>query len=440
MVPTDDPPSTGDQTRREVLRGGAGLLATGIATLTAGCTGSLPPLGSPQQFGRVDVPPADPSEYRRWLPAPSAVGAGERPPYPFLFRRPGALDYPAPVRFTTPRKRLLAELDYFGVGYANYDRLLRTELGTVLAGGFDSATVTDSLTSSGYHTDGRYQGHERFVRSDVRRQAIVTDDAIVWSSRRVHERPNIEALVDAREGRVPRYHEENEAYRRLSDVIGESRMVEFIPPDGERRWTKLEGFRFDGDVAYHLMTFLYPEGMAVPEDELRERSIDRTVLTREVDNADLRIDGQLAVFEGRIPPGEGISPAEIHPPYPPQITWGFTRDDTEETITITHEAGASVPTDDLHLGFEADVADELWSIPETRPLPTVLEELKPGDSVTVNRQDIPDVSVIHPDDIDWGAEDQYAASEPRPATRIELRYAPANGYRPVFAIELEGEA
>jgi hypothetical protein len=226
----------------------------------------------------------------------------------------------------------------------------------------------------------------------------------------------------------------------LSEVIGESRMVEFIPPDGERRWTKLEGFRFDGDVAYHIMTFLYPEGMTVPEDELRERSIDRTVLTREVDTSDLRIDGQLAVFEGRIPPEEGISPSEIHPPYPPQITWGFTRDDAEETITITHHGGASVPTDDLHLGFEGEVADELWSIPETRPLPTVLETLEPGDSMTVDRQNIPDVSVIHPDDIDWDAEDQYAASEPRPAALMELRYSPAGSYRPVFAIELEGEA
>lgn len=171
MVPTDETLSTDDRTRREVLRSGTGLLAAGIATLSAGCTGALPPLGSRQQFGRVDVPAADPPAYRRWLPAPSAVGAGERPQYPFLFRRPGALDYPAPVRFTTPRKRFLAELDHFGVGYANYDRLLRTEFGTVLVGGFEPAIVVDTLTSSGYTPDGTYKGHDRFVRSDVRRRS-----------------------------------------------------------------------------------------------------------------------------------------------------------------------------------------------------------------------------------------------------------------------------
>lgn len=452
-MPAHETPSTGDRTRRGLLRDGAGLLAAGAATLSAGCAGSLPPLGTRQRFGRVDTPGADPPEYRQWLPAPAAVGAGDLPHYPFLFRRPGALDYPAPVRFTTPRKRLLSDLDYFGVGYANYARLLQTGFGTVLVGGdgFDPATVADTLTASGYAPDGRYEGADRYARSDVRRRALVTDEAVVWSSERVHPRPTVEALLDAREGRVRRYHESDDVYRQLSETVGESRMVEFVPPDGERAWTKCEGFRFDGDVAYHVMAFRYPEGMAVPEADLRRRSRRGTVLTREVDESELGVDGQLVVVEGRIPPEEGIPPEDIHPPYPPQVTWGVSRDDAAGTVSLRHEAGDTVPTDHLHLGFEVavgddlrdaldvPVGDDLWDVPETAPLPTVLEELGPGDVVTLDRENVPDVRVIPPDDIDFDAEDPYAAADLRPADRIELRYSPAGSYRPVFTVELEGE-
>ncbi|ELZ80234.1 hypothetical protein C453_19190 [Haloferax elongans ATCC BAA-1513] len=434
MVPTDDLPSNGLQTRRTVLRRCAGLLATGVTTLSAGCTAALPPLGSRQHFGRVDVPDADPPTYRQWLPAPTAVDTGDDSQYPFCFRRPQSLTSPAPVRFVVPQIRLRTELDYFGVGYTGYNRLLETRFGTVLAGGFDPTTITNTLTESGYRRDGTYREYERFSRSDVHREALVTDEAIVWASQRVHEHPNVEALVDARDGRIPRYHEENDAYRRLSEVIGESRMVEFIPPEGDRQWTKLEGFRFGDDTAYHIMSFLYPEEMEVPEADLRDRSIDSTILTREVDATDFRVDGQLAVAEGRIPLGEGYP---LPTTQPPQITWGVTRNATDQTLTFTHEAGESVATADLQ--FRADIADtsELRSLSETRPLPTDHDELGPGDSVTIDRQAIPDVEVIHADDIDWDAADPYATSEPQPATRLLLAYSPESATRPLFAIDLE---
>ncbi|ELZ79638.1 hypothetical protein C455_08637 [Haloferax larsenii JCM 13917] len=365
------------------------------------------------------------------------MDTGDHSQYAFCFRQPQSLTSPAPVRFVVPQTRLRTELDYFGVGYTGYDRLLETRFGTVLAGGVDPTTITNTLTASGYRRDGTYRGYERFSRSDVHREALVTDEEIVWASQRVHEHPNVEALVDARDGRIPRYHEEHDAYRRLSEVIGESRMVEYIPPEGDRRWTKLEGFRFDGDTAYHIMAFLYPEGMKVPEADLRERSTDGTVLTREVDATDFRIDGQLAVAEGRIPPGEGNPPT----PQPPQITWGVTRDAAAQTLTFTHEAGESVATTDLQ--FRADIADkpgEYLSLTETRPLPTDHDELTPGDSVTIGRQSVPDVGVIHVDDIDQDADDPYAARELQPATRLAVTYSSVRSTRPLFAIGLEDTA
>jgi hypothetical protein len=438
MVP-DDTPSTRDRTRRVFLRAGTGLLTAGLATLTAGCTSALPPLGARQRFGRVNVPPAADPTYRRWLPAPTAIDGFDAPEYRFLLRHPTELDYPAPVRFTTPRKRLVADLDYLGVGYADYDRLLRTPFGTVLDGGFDPAAVRATLAETGYRRDGRYAGYDVFSRPDVPRRAVLVDGAVVWSSRRVHDHPTVAALVDAHEGDRPRYHEEREAFARVTDAIGESRMVEHIPPNDVRTWTSAEGFRFDGDTAYHVRTFYYPEGETPPEDELRRRSKTGTVLTREVEDTDFRIDGQLVTVEGRIPPGEGVQPSAIDPPYPPHVTWGYSRDPEAKTVRVRHEAGESVAATDLVLSFDVARADGQWSDPVRRPLSTDLGRVSPGDAVTVDVSDVPEVTVIRPADVDPEADDPYANGESRPATRLDLRFAPDTVGPTLFSVHLEAE-
>lgn len=429
MVPNDSSP-----TRRALLRRGTAAVVTSVTATTAGCTSALPPLGSAQRFGRIDVPDADPPRYREWLPAPGAVEALDNPHYAYLLRRPGELDYPAPVRFTTPRKRLLAELDHFGVGYANYDRLLATDLGTVIEADFDPATVAETLADGGYAPTGSYGGFDLFARDDVSRRTAVGEEAIVWSSERVHALPAVDALIDARAGRVDRYHEADAGVERVTDAIGESRMVEYVPPSDERYWQKCEGFRFDGTTAYHLMVFLYPEGRTPPESELRERAVSGTVLTREVENSDFRIDGRLVTVEGRIPPGRGIDPADIDPPYPPQVTWGYRRDPDAPSVTLHHEVGEEVPTSALGYQFEADVPSDWLVLAEERPLPTDAETLGPGDAVTAPLPESPTVSAIPYDAVD------HEAAEPRPVTRLELLYGPGETRRPVFGVPLEGSS
>ncbi|AXG09365.1 hypothetical protein [Haloplanus rubicundus] len=439
MVP-NTPADDASPTRRAFLRRGAGAVAAGFVAATAGCTSALPPLGSAQRFGRIDVPDADPPRYRRWLPAPSAVDGVDAEGYAYLFRRPGALDYPAPVRFTTPRKRLLSHLDHFGIGYANYDRLLHTPFGTVLAGEFDAEAVGETLTDSGYAATGSDGDYDRFTRDDVPRRAAVGDGVVVWSSERVHDHPRIDALLDARTGRRTRYHDADAGVARLTDTVGESRMVEYVPPSDERYWQKCEGFRFDGDTAYHVMTFLYPEGRTPPESELRDRAVDGTVLTREVEHSDFRIDGRLVIVEGRIPPGEGIDPVDITPPYPPQITWGYASDTDASAVTVRHEAGDSVPTSALGYTFDADVPDGWLVLAEQRPLPTDGETLAAGDAVTLSLPATPTVEAIPHGDIDHEAANPYAAADPRPVARLELLYGPGETRRPVFAVPLEGSS
>jgi hypothetical protein len=431
MVPNDS--RAGDSTRRALLRRGA----AGLAAATAGCASALPPLGSAQHFGRIDVPDADTPRYRRWLPAPSAVDGLDAAHYASLFRRPGELDYPAPVRFTTPRKRLLAELDHFGVGYANYDGLLHTDLGTVVAADFDRDAVAETLTRSGYAPAGADGDYDLFARDDVPRRAAVGDGTVVWSSARVHASPHVEALIDARAGRIDRYHEVDAGVERLTDVVGESRMVEYLPPSDARDWKKCEGFRFDGDTAYHVVAFLFDEGVSDPERRIRERSLVGTVLTREVEHSDLRADDRLVIVEGRIPPGEGIQPADVTPEYPPQVTWGYARERDPRAVTIRHEAGDPVPADALDVQFDAEERADLYSIPESRPLRTDADRLGPGETATVDLREWPTVEVIHPDDVDREAEDAFAAAEPRPATRLSLAFAPESSHWPLFEFDLE---
>jgi hypothetical protein len=266
---------------------------------------------------------------------------------------------------------------------------------------------------------------------------VLVDGAVVWSNRRVHDHPNVAALVDAHEGTLPRYHEERGAFARVTDAIGESRMVEYIPPTDVRTWTSAEGFRFDGDTAYHVRTFCYPEGETPPEDELRRRSKTGTVLTREVEDTDFRVDGRLVTVEGRIPPGEGIRPSAIEPPYPPHVTWGYSRDPEAETVRVRHEAGESVAATDLALSFDVARTDGQWSDSVRRPLSTALDRVTPGDAVTVDVSDVPEITVIRPAAVDPEADDPFANGESRPATRLDLRFAPDTVGRTLFSVDLE---
>jgi len=409
-----------DTSRRALLRaGGAALLAS-----TAGCTTALPPVGPAREFGRVDAPPADPPRYRRALPAPGAVDGLAGEGYAAHYRRPSALDYSAPIRFLVPRKRVLADLDAFGVGYADADELLHTDLGTVVYADFDRREVARSLAESGYAPAGVHRSYDRFAREDVPRRAAVGDGVLVWTSDRVHDLPRLELLADAEAGRVARYHEEHEAVADLTDRIGESRMVELIPPvRGARDWTSVEAFRFDGETAFHVRAFAYPSADAVPEDRLRRRSVRReTVLTREVDGADVRVDGRVVTFEGRIPPRAGVAPADVDPPYPPQVTWGLDR--AADAVTVRHEAGDPVPGDALRVEFTRGPDADGLVYDDPRPLFAAGETVTPGTTATLDVADPPTVRLGDPD------------GPVRPATRAVLTYAPGDVGRPVFAFDL----
>ncbi|WP_324758981.1 hypothetical protein [Haloarcula montana] len=372
-----------ETTRREALRLAAGSLAAGTGASLSGCTSALPPLGSQLDFGRVDVPDPDEPTYRQWLPAPSRI-ADDRRHYNVLFRRPTAIDYIAPVRFAVPKKSLLTDLDYVGVDYPEYDRLLSTPFGVVLDGQFDASTVTEALADTGYGREGAYHEYDLFTRSDDPRTVALRDGTVVFASERAHGTPDIRALADAEAGRTDRYHEVSDRFARASTAIGESRMVEFRRPNEARNWLKAEAFRFEGETAYHVVTHHYPDDEAVPTDRLKQRSVQKTLLTREVDAFHYEERGQMATVAGRVPPGEGLDPATE--PYPPHAAWGGAVD--SGTVTLRHEAGETVDAANLRYELRSPAGTTVqsgapWSGTET---------VRAGDTTTVSLDGSTDVA------------------------------------------------
>lgn len=341
MVPQPTQPST-DRTRRGVIKACAVALAAGITASTSGCLSSLPPLGQKQTYGRVDVPTPDEPTYRSWLPAPTTfdhVGSH----YTVTYAQPSPIEGNEPEEFIERRGTSKTNLDYFGIGYENYGSCLQCDFGTVIEAEFGASTVADTLTRSGYEPDGSDREYDLFSRSDVSRRAAVRDGTIVWSSRRIHEHPDIEALIDTEAGERQRYHDVSPSFERISGAIGASRTVIIGPDFGsltERAELAAIGFRFADGGVYQVIDLLFREG-EVPTVEEFERGVRGVEeWTDEANAFDSGIDGRLASIGTRVPRRSGGERTPFTDP--PQVTWGASYDAEAESLTIRHEAGEAI--------------------------------------------------------------------------------------------------
>jgi hypothetical protein len=382
-------PST--RPRRSLLRAGAAALATGLATSVAGCLSGLPPLGGRQTYGRIESPPADDPAYRRWLPAPATTDL-ERDHHRLVAATPGPVTGGEPEEFLGRRAFLRSDLDYLGVGYERYDRVLDCDLGAVLEAEFDPGSVADTLLDSGYERDGTHRGFALFSRSDVRRRAAVDDGVVVWSSRRVHDAPDVEALVDAGLGERRRYHEASPGFERLSAAAGTGRQVILTPGFGDPTDAATLGadtFRFDDDAAYQVVTLLFPPGRVPSRSRLERAFRDERGLTREADVLDVAVDDRLATLEARVPlrGRRDLTPMDE----PPQVTWGASFDPDARTVELRHEAGESVDAEWLH--HDVSVPGDEGGL-ELRPLFESTRTVGPGDAATVDLRDRPDATEV----------------------------------------------
>ncbi|MFB6167952.1 MAG: hypothetical protein ABEJ43_03800 [Haloferacaceae archaeon] len=382
--------------RRDLLRGGAAALAGSLT----GCLSALPPLGGAQTYGRIDVPPADPPDYRRWLPAPGAVdGAGD---YPFVAARPGTADAGDPEEFLGRRAALVVEQDYLGVPFEAYDRFVATPYATVVEGEFGAETVADALLGGGYARDGSVRGYDLFARSDVSRRAAVRDGTVVWTSALRTDRADLEAVVETGAGDRRRYHEVSDAVAAVTEAAGASRQVLCAPELLSFHETAAYGadsFRFGPSATYQVITLRFPAGRVPSVETIERRYRAAHTWTEAAASLDAVVDGRTATVEARVPrrSAESLSPVED----PPQVTWGASHDAERRTVTFRHEAGD--PVDAGILWGDVDTERRPGEVTETA-LFSGSDRVGPGDTGTVDLHGVGDPThasvVVIPDPAD----------------------------------------
>lgn len=372
MVPRSTRPSN-ERTRRKFLQTGALVLLTAS---TAGCLSSLPPLGPRQAYGRIDVPPADGPAYRRWLPAPSTADS-----HYVVYGEPAPIAGDEPEEFIARRAFAKTEIDYFGIGFEEYDSFLKTEFGTVIEAEFDTFAIAENLIQSGYEPAGSHRDYAVFSRADVPRRAAIREGTIVWSSALVHDQPDIEALIDTEAGHRRRYHEASPSFERLSDAIGASRLViigpEFDPTDTVE--LAADAFRFADSTVYQVIKLLFPAEHIPTVSQLEAAYRNEYHWTDEADEFDIQLDGNLASLEARVPQER---PTDLSPRIdPPHVTWGGSHDPDAETLTLRHEAGAAIDSD--LLWYDIDTQSAPGEV-EKQPLWPGTRTVEPGDSETID--------------------------------------------------------
>ena len=389
MSPNSHRPSI-DDTRRRLIAGSGAALTT---ALTAGCLSSLPPLGSGQRYGRITTPEAgDPSWYRKWLPAPENVDIADERYY--FTALSGLSSRPtAPELYVARRAHQKAQLDYFGIGFENYDRLVDSRFGTAIEAEFDPQAVADSVTHSGYERSEPYRSFPVFERTDVPRRLAIGDQALIWTSAYQHRHPNVEAIIDTVVGNTPAYHNVDARFERLTDAAGANPYlgVNTATHDPTGRPAMLaDAMRFDEDAAYQIVYYSYADGRTPTRDSLRE-SLEFYRFMDTAETYDVQVDGNLATIEARAPLRSNQNPKQRYAL--PQVTWGLSYDPTESTVTVRHEAGESVPASLLYHDLTLPDAPNRIS---KRPLFTDVETVSPGttDTIDISDSEATGVSVV----------------------------------------------
>jgi hypothetical protein len=376
-----EPTTTDASTSRRCLLSSA---AAAGALALSGCTSTLPPLGQRVRFGRVDVPPADPPEYRQWVPAASTlpddatetVHAGRPPDLP-----PSSLG----------RGLFVATADWLGTAFESYDLAVGLGRTLVLEGETDRRTVADALAGTGYAAAGSYKGYDLYTRDDVPRTVAAGEGAAVMATGS-SGRDRIAAVVDAREGRRERRHETDATFAAITDAAGGN---DFDIIDGLRvvrdavaeAVTSSTSHVYTDAAAIVRDQYLFESADAVPEERIR-RELRASRAAVRADAVDVWTDGRRAVVDLRTD-----SPA--NPEFrTPLITWGAAYDLDEQAVTLRHEAGESVAADALAIDVQTPDDDSgVLDAPEGRQFADAQNTVAPSDSLTVPVD--PDAGTVH---------------------------------------------
>lgn len=363
----------------------AGLAATAGLGATAGCVELLPTMGQEVRYESVAVPEASPPRYREWIPVRDIDNWDDMVPDVVAIPNNDS-EAVTGVPLNYGRGFLAGALDYFGVGFGNYDLAFHIRGHPndvfVLEGPIAPDEVGPTLLETRYEADGRRWGADRYVREDLPRTVAVWDGRILFGKGPERDAAIQRALdAHAEEGSLAA---ENPGFVRVTDRAGLrpflimgtsfSGLVDEYPLD----WSTV-GIDFDEDGFYFCYYLLFADER--PSRDEFEDEIESMEVGENADAVEIERDGQLAAIEILVSPGTLESEYATANRMVPQATWGV--EDDSETIVVRHEAGDAIPAEYLTLrdGWMNDPA-----------LPTQFSDeyttVGPGASVRVDRDEI----------------------------------------------------
>ncbi|WP_124194972.1 hypothetical protein [Natrarchaeobius chitinivorans] len=360
----------------------------------AGCLASMPTLGQQIRYADVDVPEAGDPVYGEWIPARSAIEHADGGWRTVRYARPndagenvvGAID-------PLPEQTVRARLDYLGVGYENYDHVVSVGPVTVCLGSFDSGTVRETVLASDYEEIGSYEGYDLFERTDLTRGVAVRDGAVLFRHRADGsgplESPDLETVIDAEGGRVPRRADEDDGFDAVARATGSQPTVQLFDGWGPIVRELSEGFSarnssmvyaYDGEYVYHRTVCLFEAEAPLTPREVEDVLVERNTAVEAhgvevtVDEPYLWVDIRETheKFRSRV----GTDAARRYP----QITWGIDVADDVAGFTVRHDGGDPVDADLLTLYFDSQSRVQPGIEPQFADEFDVVE---PGDSLTV---------------------------------------------------------
>lgn len=377
-----------EMSRRGLLRTGGVALGLGAMVGVSGCLSALPPLGSKQPYGRLDTPVPEEPTYAQWVPAPPATidQTLDKEYYLFGADTPGATAL-VPRLLALRRASTICSLDYFGVGWKNYDRYIRTPFGSVLSGEFSAKTVRTTLSKTAYAQVGTYQEYDFFERADGRQVGV--SDGILLLGTPTDERADLTRLADTGAGDYPRLRDADSAGAEVIDAAGSGLRLgggrEFGSFHEQAQWG-VETFRAGNDGFYQVITLVFPSESNVTLSDVKTAYREQTGLkagwTTGVDSFDAERDGQIVTLEARIPRRNLVNFQEFAAPV--QATWGFNWNATSRQLTIRHEAGEPVPA--ARLAVDIDTEQAPYRL-DSRKVWTGTETVTPGDQTTLDLAD-----------------------------------------------------
>ena len=229
-------------TRRQLLKTSGAAVGAGVLTGLAGCS-SIPFIGG-----------GGAGAYRSWLPAPGEISDSDH--YGFAYIDYNKIQNNEDNFDEDFYENLENDPDTLGLDFEDMNNVISSDGFSVLNASFNKSDVVDALEDEDegeYEQDGSQNNYDIFVpaNSDEPFEAYGVSGSTVIQSRSVGGDDAVDVLesaIEVNNGNIDRYHQDSDAFNKLSNVTGGGTFVTgrtYEETDGDNP----EGGQFENSVA-----------------------------------------------------------------------------------------------------------------------------------------------------------------------------------------------